>query len=113
MPRVVFEPLGSRVEVAPGERLLDALDELDAAPASASASAARALPTACRAANCGTCAVEVLSGQGCLEPPGLREREELRETGRQGYRLGCQIRIRLDSPAGSLVILRPVRGQVG
>lgn len=73
------------VEAEPG-RLLDACDESpdrDRLPELFS----------CRAATCGTCKVEVLSGDEHLEPPLEAERDHLGDSPR-GHRLACQVRLR-------------------
>lgn len=82
-------PIGPELVVQAGERVLDALDE----------HARGGLPTACRAANCGICLVEVTAGAGALAPPSARETRLLGVLGAPPtHRLGCQIAIRTDSP---------------
>jgi ferredoxin len=75
-------PLGTVTTLEPGERLLDALDE----------GGLPALPTACRAANCGICIV-IVRGDGLgLAPPGPDEQRFLDGLGvSAGQRLGCQV----------------------
>lgn len=80
-------PSGALVQVRPGERVLDALDEqLEAGPLG------HGLPTACRAANCGACRVIVLGGESLLAPGLPAENALLAELGMpMGGRLGCQL----------------------
>lgn len=78
-------PGGPELTVLSGERLLDVLDDQELS----------VLPTACRGATCGTCAVRVLRGGELLEEAGRGEKETLRALGRRGdERLGCQVVVR-------------------
>jgi ferredoxin len=82
--RTRLEPSGTEVELASGERLLDALDEQGTHAA---------LPAACRAGNCGACVVRVITGAEWLEPPAGHEQATLSQLGcGADMRLGCQIR---------------------
>lgn len=85
MPRIHLDAGGPQPERAfdapDGGRLLDLCDE------------ARAMmPTSCRAASCGTCLVEVVSGRDDLMAPGPDEIAELHALGESppGRRLLCQ-----------------------
>jgi ferredoxin len=81
--RVRLQPTGAQVVLKPGERLIDALDERGIL----------ALPTACRAASCGICLVQVRQGAEGLAPPGKDESSLLSWLRiAPEYRLGCQIR---------------------
>lgn len=80
--RVRLMPLGTVATLAPGERLLDVLDEQGLA----------VLPTACRSANCGLCTVIVRAGAEGLAPPAADEQRFLAGLGpAAGQRLGCQL----------------------
>lgn len=96
-----LSPDGPSVPLAPGERLLDALD--DAWPGAG-------LPTACRAGNCGACLVAVISGGERLEPPAPHESETLQAVGAaHDQRLGCQLRSRPEPELTIDVVLRVIR----
>jgi ferredoxin len=85
--------------LAPGERLLDALDDAQHTRS--------ALPTACRAANCGECLVQVIEGDTQLAPASPRERALLRELAvSEGRRLGCQLHAEIG--ASGTVVLRVI-----
>jgi ferredoxin len=97
--RVRLEPAGVEVALAEGERLLDALDDQQHTRA--------ALPTACRAANCGACRVRVLAGSALLASAEPRELLLLEELGAaQDERLGCQLHA--EDGADGLVVLRVI-----
>ncbi len=87
------------LQVAAGERVLDALDEQPGL----------GLPTACRAANCGACLLQVVAGAEALQPPLQRERATLQQLGAgPDQRLGCQICIRMELGSESeAVVLLP------
>jgi ferredoxin len=100
-PRIATAQVGAErgVELAlpPGERLLDALDDAQHTQS--------ALPTSCRAANCGRCLVRVLEGGTKLAPASPRERALLRELDADDdMRLGCQIHV--EHGATGAVVLR-------
>lgn len=79
-----FEGEEGSLEVPEGERLLDSLDDAEQPP----------LAVACRAANCGTCAVAVMEGAHLLAPPDRDERALLAARGATTeQRLGCQLRV--------------------
>ena len=85
------------LELPPGERLLDALDDAQLEQS--------ALPSSCRAANCGECLVRVLEGGTKLAPASPRERALLRELGAdEALRLGCQVHAEMGA-SGSVVML--------
>jgi ferredoxin len=87
--RVRLRPTGALVELRPGERLLDALDERGV----------MAIATACRAANCGICLVRVWSGAEGLAPPNEDEVSLLSWLGAgSDRRLGCQVRAVVAAP---------------
>ncbi len=87
MSLVIVELDGEPLEAAPGDRLLDVLDDL----------ASHGLPIACRGGNCGTCRVRVIEGECALVPPTAAEQKLLELCGAQrSERLGCQIRVRTD-----------------
>lgn len=90
-----FEPAGVEVTVPEGTRLVDVTDEHPET----------AVPYSCRAANCGTCRVEVIEGASALAPPGDEE-EELLEILREAprVRLCCQLRVQHESD--EVVVLR-------
>jgi ferredoxin len=91
--RVLFQPSGFALQVAAGERLLDALDDsserADPAP---NADPPITFPLSCRGANCGQCRVRVLSGAGALREASSREATTLAQlTAAKDERLACQI----------------------
>jgi ferredoxin len=76
-------PGGVTLEIGADERLLDACD--DAAPG--------VMPVACRAANCGSCRLQVVAGGEAFLPASARERSTLQQLGAaDDERLGCQLR---------------------
>ncbi len=82
MVYVRFLPSGDGLEVATGERLLDALDDRELV----------ILPTACRGATCGMCRVHVTRGAALLAPASEEERLTLSTLGAAAdERLGCQL----------------------
>ena len=82
MVQIRLFPSGENLELAAGERLLDALDDRELV----------ILPTACRGAHCGTCLVRVLGGDACVEAAGAEERATLAAMkAAPGERLGCQV----------------------
>jgi ferredoxin len=83
MMRVRLLPRGVELQVPPGTRLLDALDD----------AAAAGLPTACRAGNCGLCLVRVLQGEPALAPARSEEGALCTRLGDPGLRLGCQLEL--------------------
>jgi ferredoxin len=96
--RVRLEPSGGEIVLAPSERLLDALDAALERAIAARRSGDRsmpslpALPTACRAANCGACLVQVESGAEAFAPASSAEQSLLERLGAgRGARLGCQL----------------------
>lgn len=96
MPVVRFEPAGVEVDVAPGEALIDVIDEHPEAR----------VPLGCRDASCGTCRVTVLDGASALEPPSADERTLLATLGAgPSTRVCCQLRVR---DARTRVVLRVV-----
>ncbi len=89
--RVHWEPGSVTFVVQPGARLLDALDERDAEPRVH-------LPTACRAANCGTCRVRVIKGEAAVIPADPWEQSVLEQHGAEAdERLGCQLCFKNDT----------------
>jgi ferredoxin len=102
--RVRFEPSGIEIDLALGERLLDAVDDCHQLGL---------LPTACRAGNCGACRVRVRAGADRLEPAHGEERAALADLGcMPDERLGCQVHARASvAPHDSrLVTLEILRG---
>ena len=85
MPVVVFERTAFQLDAPEGGRVVDLCDAHPRA----------AIPFSCRAANCGTCRVQVTEGIELCETPDEDEAELLRHL-RAGddIRLGCQLRIR-------------------
>jgi ferredoxin len=101
MARVRILGSGVSVELAPGERLMDALDE----------AGKPAFRTACRAGNCGICRMTVMIGDYDLRPPTAREHATLLQLkAAANERLGCQIAA-ADEPAdpNASIVLQPVR----
>lgn len=77
-------------ELQPGDRLMDVLDDQ---PTST-------LPMACRAANCGTCRVRIMSGANLIMAPDEWELSVLaRYEAAPDERLGCQLRFTDDTRA--------------
>jgi ferredoxin len=96
MIRIRLEPAGLELALPPGERLLDALDDAQLTQS--------ALPSSCRAANCGECLLRVTEGGSKLAPASARERAMLRELGAgQEQRLGCQVHAELGA-SGAVVV---------
>lgn len=99
---VRWEPEGATFMVGAGERLIDALDDHPSLR----------LPTACRAANCGTCRVRVQSGSAGVVPAGDWEVSVLTLCGAApDERLGCQLCFSNDTrgevgEAGEVVLVR-------
>lgn len=92
--RIRLMPLDRVATLAPGERLLDVLDE----------TGLPALPIACRSANCGICTVIVRDGRG-LAPPEPDEQRFLSGLGVAAcQRLGCQIHAAWDSSDEEVVV---------
>jgi len=92
--RIRLMPLDKVATLAPGERLLDVLDE----------AGVPLLPTACRSANCGICTVIVRDDRG-LAPPKRDEARFLAALGvAASQRLGCQIHAALDSSDEEVVV---------
>jgi ferredoxin len=90
-------PVGVELKVAPGQRLLDALDEAERV----------AFAVACRAANCGSCRLRVIHGAEALLPPNEREGELLLQLrAASDERLGCQLVI-ADAAIAILLDARP------
>lgn len=88
MPLVVFESPGFaplEVDVPGGGPLVDICDE-HGAP----------VPFSCRSASCGTCRIDVLEGEGLLEPPADDELDVLDIFGDdpKTRRLACQACLR-------------------
>lgn len=82
MAFVTILPLRVRVDVQPGQRLLDVLDEQERP----------IFRTACRAGNCGACRLAVLQGAEALAPPSSREHTTLMQLKADANeRLGCQL----------------------
>lgn len=101
MARVRILGSGVSVELAPGQRLLDALDE----------AGTPAFRTACRAANCGICRMIVMIGDYELRPPSAREHATLLQLkAAPNERLGCQITAADAIEAEASIVLQPVRG---
>jgi ferredoxin len=98
MAYVRILPSGMRVQMWPGQRLLDVLDR-------------RELPifrTACRAGNCGACRLAVESGAGELRPPSAREYTTLLQLrAAPDERLGCQLVLQGDPPDEIVLAIRP------
>ncbi len=84
MSWVKFEPAGVEVWVEPGTRLIDVADENPDTD----------IPFSCRAANCGTCRVQVVEGMDAFDPPGDEEQQVLEWFGDEpNVRLCCQLRL--------------------
>lgn len=88
VPRIAFVASDASpsawIDVPEGARLVDACDDARAP-----------VELSCRAANCGTCRVEVVEGTALLEPAGPYERELLaREGAGRAHRLACQAVVR-------------------
>jgi 2Fe-2S ferredoxin len=85
MPTVVFERTRYQVELPDGGRIVDVCDAHPFA----------GIPFSCRAANCGTCRLEVTAGLELCEPPDDDEAELLAYL-HEGptRRLGCRLAIK-------------------
>jgi ferredoxin len=96
MAFVTILPLRVRIEMRPGQRLLDVLDE----------SERPAFRTACRAGNCGACRLSVLSGSAELRAPSAREHTTLMQLrAAADERLGCQLVLAGDPPDDIVLML--------
>lgn len=82
--KITVLPENKSAEFTAGEFILDA-----------SSLAGVTLDSGCLNCSCGTCAVEILSGEENLEPMTDKEREVLLERGRTPgkYRLACCVKI--------------------
>lgn len=95
MAFVTILPMRVRVEIQPGQRLLDVLDERERP----------AFRTACRAGNCGACRLSVLQGAEAWRAPSSREHTTLLQLRAAGdERLGCQLVLE-GEPASDLVLM--------
>jgi ferredoxin len=95
MTSVRMLPSEVTVEIAPGERLLDACDF--GPPGT--------LPVACRAGTCGSCQLQVLHGAEAFLPASVRERSTLQQLGAAaGERLGCQLICASELPGDPIVL---------
>jgi ferredoxin len=97
MPTVQFEGnfFGdeAEIDVPNGGALVDICDSIEAP-----------VPFSCRAATCGTCRVEVVTGLTLFEPPNPDELGLLSALGdAANIRLACQAKLK---PAPGLVVLR-------
>ena len=98
MARLLLLPSAAKLQLSPGERLLDALDEQ-------CEQRETGLPLACRAANCGSCLLRVVRGASSLELAQPREHELLAQLGATAdQRLGCQIVLACEPSEGELVL---------
>jgi ferredoxin len=98
MAFVTILPMRVRVEVQPGQRLLDVLDERERP----------SFRTACRAGNCGACRLSVLQGADALVAPSSREHTTLMQLRAAGdERLGCQLVMSTAAP-GDVVLMLPI-----
>ena len=89
MAQITLLPLGIRVPLAEGERLLDVLDDLERP----------VLPLACRAMNCGICRVRLQAGNAAMRAATPREQQLLRQLGAApDERLACQLVLETDAP---------------
>ena len=95
--RLRWFPGDVSLEIPLDEAFIDAVDyrrEID-------------LPMACRAANCGTCRVRILSGASGVIPPDDWERKVLAEAKAEaGERLACQLRFSGDPACPEIVLER-------
>jgi ferredoxin len=93
---------GDILPLEPGDRVLDAVDELPEPP----------LSFPCRDASCGGCAVDVTRGASLFLPPAADERATLAGIGRGPLtRLACQLRA--GSVPGEAVLARRVAATPG
>ena len=99
MTVVRFEPANHEVEVAPGTRLIDVTDEHQKAE----------VPFSCRAANCGTCRVEVREGIDAFAPADDEELGVLDIFGddEAKVRLCCQLKLVKNVPRVVLRVVEP------
>lgn len=96
MAFVTILPMRVRVEIRPGQRLLDVLDERERP----------AFRTACRAGNCGACRLSVLAGEHAWQAPSSREHSTLLQLRAAGdERLGCQLVLAVDPPEDLTLML--------
>jgi ferredoxin len=100
MSSIRFEPSGTILDdVPPGTRVVDLTDEHPESE----------VPFDCRAANCGTCRVEVREGAEALAEPLEEERDLLELLGNEPrVRLCCQLRLRDDASPDARITLRVV-----
>ena len=96
MAFVTILPLRTRVQMRPGQRLLDVLDEQERP----------VFRTACRAGNCGACRLSVLAGAGEWRAPSSREHTTLMQLrAAADERLGCQLILAGDPPEEIVLML--------
>lgn len=102
MAFVTFKPLGLRLRVYPGQRLLDVLDDAERP----------IFRTACRAGNCGACRLHVVQGAAELRAPTAREHGTLMQLrAAADERLGCQLVLAGDPPEDIILSLTLPRSQ--
>jgi ferredoxin len=102
MAFVTILPLRARVELGPGQRLLDVLDDLERPM----------FRTACRAGNCGACRIEVLQGAHALQAPSSREHTTLMQLrAAANERLGCQLTLAVESDEEIMLSLPMLRSR--
>lgn len=98
MATVRFEPSGFEIEVTPGTRLVDVVDDHPESE----------VPFSCRSASCGTCRCEVLEGLDALAPAEDDEEEVLDIYGDAPHvRLCCQARLASDAERVVLRVCEP------
>jgi ferredoxin len=99
MTIVRFEPSNYEVEVAAGTRMVDVTDDHPKAD----------VPFSCRAANCGTCRVEVKEGMSGFAPADDEELGVLDIFGddEKKVRLCCQLKLVRDVPRVVLRVVEP------
>lgn len=96
MAFVTILPLRVRIQMRPGQRLLDVLDEHERP----------AFRTACRAGNCGACRLSVVAGASEWRAPSSREHTTLMQLGAAAdERLGCQLILAGDPPTDIVLLL--------
>jgi ferredoxin len=105
MTRVRIQPTNVSVELRPGERLLDVLDELEDGGV---------IPVHCRGGNCGSCVVGLGVGIKSWRAAAVRELEALLQLGAaEGERLGCQLVLERAADVELAIECAPVKKVTG
>ncbi len=96
--KIRFEPSNIELAAKEGDRVADLTDDRPDVM----------VPYGCRAANCGTCRVEVVEGEEAFKEPQEDEAEVLEIFGDEPrVRLCCQLRVAREVPHATLRVIEP------